>query len=258
MAEFTTKNRTPLNIIILIVWLLITAIDNWIEKDTSTPIQWIAFILMFLAIIYVNFISVVDEVELEEEHYVPSLQDKQVSELINDEPEWRDDFNNKMNELYKEDSKKEDSFEKINNDITDFREKNKDWISNGDGTKTKTVFVVQPIHVTQEEFNEKIQNNQIDMETKDNNKELPKALANPEIVIGYSLHNVHKKFRPMYNDICEFAINGSPKTEAEITAKLKPYGHPFTTERSNTNTLAFNLDSSPKIRIPESGYFGIK
>lgn len=246
MAEFTTKNRLPLNIFIIILWLLVTAIDNWIEKDTSTTIQWIAFGTMVLSLIYVNFISVVDEVELEEEHYVPSLQDKQVSELVNDEPEWRDDFTNKMNKLYADgDVKKE-----LNPRLT------QGWTPNGDGTMTKTVFVMQPINITQEEFNEKI-NPQI-MENTESKKELPKALANPEIVLGYSLHNINKKYHPMYADICGFAIGAEPKTEAAITAKLVVYGYKYTTERSGKTTIAFNVESDPKVRIPEAGYFEVK
>lgn len=249
MAEFTTKNRTPLNIIIVILWLLITAIDNWIEKESSTTIQWVAFVIAVLSLIYINFISVVDEVELEEEHYPVSLQDKQVSELIDNEPDWRDDFNNKMNKLYADG----DTEEKSNNTIAP--ELAQGWHKNGDGTMSKTVFVMQPINITQEEFDNKI-NQQIDME-KETNKELPKALANPDVVTGYSLHNINKKHRGMYADICGFAI-GVPKKESEVTAKVTSYGHKFTTERSGKTTLAFNIECEPKLRIPEKGYFEVK
>lgn len=254
MTEFTTKNRVPLNIIIVILWLLITAIDNQIEKDTSTPIQWVAFILMFFALIYVNFISVVDEVELEEEHYVPSLQDKQVEELEKSDIEWND----LVEVLYNKDS------------LSD--EQSKEYLSKYghldatgspipkealDGKqKMKTVFIMQPINITQEEFDNKI-NPQIDME-KETKTELPKALTNPDVVTGYSLHNINKKHRGMYADICGFAIGVEPKKESEILAKVTSYGQKFTTERSGKTTIAFNIETEPKIRIPEKGYFEVK
>lgn len=240
MAEFTCKNRGALTILITLIFGILMFIDYKIEMESSTWTQWVFFWIGIMLIIYIHFIACVDEVEYSQEYHsfesAPSMQDKQVAELTE--------------ELKAQEITLGMGYPASKEDI--------EWANQKpEQSKEKIFYVVQPIHVTQEEFNEKI-NPQIDMENKDNNKELPKALANPEIVIGYSLHNVHKKFRPMYNDICEFAINGGTKTEADITAKLKLYGYTFTTERADKNTIAFNLDSSPKIRLPEKGYFGIK
>ncbi len=232
-------NKWPITLVIIIAGLVFGWVDAAIEKETSTWVQWAIFLICIILILLIHFYTIVDEVEYEEEYYPfepPSLQDKQVAELTE--------------ELKAQEITLGIGYPASKEDI--------EWANQKpEHSKEKIFYVVQPIHVTQEEFNEKINTNNIDMK-EEVKKELPKALADPEIVIGYSLHSIFKKHRPMYDDICGFAINGGTKTEAEITGRLRSYGFPFTVEKPKGNCIAFNIESSPAIRLPEKGFFGIK
>ena len=250
MEKFARKNQTPLTTAIVLIAALTMIIDWWLEKQTSTTVQWWAFIIAVILLIYVNFVATADVIEYEEEYYphekgehsVPSLQDKQVEELT------------KQIEHH-EDAWKEAGIAVHDNLKVEYSDK--DPKAKVD-SKTRTVYVVQPIHVTEEELQKTINNNQIDMETEKPKNELPKALEDPQIVTGYSLHNINKKYRSMYGDICQFATTGERKTKEDLIAKVKLYGFPYTVDLKSNITIAFDMQCEPKVRIPESGYFGIK
>lgn len=245
MAPFVCKNKAPLTAIIILLAILVGLIDWWLEHETSTFIQWCAFVFAVISLMYIHFIACVDEVEYEEEKYqndnhpIHSFQERQVEELTDSlTEEQAAEYLNKYGHLDAEG-----------------KEMPKELL---DKTKNRTVFVLQPIHVTESELEEKLNNNnQIDMETN-NNKELPKALQDPKIVNGYSLHNINKKYRSMYGDICQFATVGAKKSEEELMAKVKLYGYPVTVDKPKDGAIAFELACEPKLRIPETGYFGIK
>lgn len=241
MAEFVCNNRIKLSAIIIIVGFLLGLLDRHIENESSTLIQWVLFFIVLISVLYINFIHCVNDVEYaDDEEYigvgnVPNLQDRQVAELTKDSHPFHD-------------------FKKPKEYKT-----NKQEDGNGglDNSKEKIYYVMQPVHVTQDEFDTKIKP-QIDMADEKSKTQLDKAPAEPEIVLGYSLHSIPKKYRSMYGDICQFATVGGKKTEEELMAKIKVYGQPVKVDKPKDGAIAFEIASEPKLRIPEAGYFGIK
>ena len=142
MAEFTTRNRTQLSVIIIILWILITAIDNWIEKESSTTIQWIALGIAVVCLIYVNFISVVEDVDIEEEYYVPNIKDiskMSLQEQAAHELEFQDKLEKGELVLVNTEG------EHVKESSADIAKLHAGWKPNPDGSATKTVFIMQPI-----------------------------------------------------------------------------------------------------------------
>lgn len=115
----------------------------------------------------------------------------------------------------------------------------------------KVAVIVQPmVVVSDSEFNEKTDT----MKTPIEKNELPKVEAPKKPAGGitsYSIAGVHIRYRKMFDDFHSFAVTHGPKSEAELVAKLAPYGFPYTIERSG-NLVAFNLGF---IRMPNRGFF---
>lgn len=262
MTEFSIKNKGPLTFLIVIICALIMVIDGWLEKDTNTTVQWVVFALGVISLMYIHLMAGAGDIEYEEEYIEPNIVDiskMSLQEQVAHELEFAEKVKNGELKLMR--AGEEELVGVLDKNDGHYNENNYKLKDNPD--KEKTIFIVQPITVTQEELKEKIEEltnnnetNNIDMETKDT-----KSLGDgPQIntVINYSLHNIHKKHRGLYADIAEFATKGTKKTEAELTAKLRSWGLEFTVDKPKSYALAFDVKSEPKLRIPESGYFAIK
>lgn len=237
MTNFASRNKISLTIIIILSWIVLSLADYKIEGDGSTPIQWVLFSSTVVSLVFIHLIAVVNEVEYEEEYYEPSLKDKQKEESTGQEflvpigydPE--EITSNRKNKL------------------------SEGWAKNPDGTISKTVFVVQPIHVTQDEFEEKINNKTINMEKKAAS-ELKAAQPKPEAIKNYSVGHLPTKYRAIYMDVCGFATSGlEDKSYDDLIKKVRAHGHPFKEDRPHDNLIAFEL---PFLRLPKEGYFGVK
>lgn len=242
MTNFASRNRIPLTIIIIVLWIVLSLVDYKIEGGGSTPIQWALFLTTAVSLIFIHLVAVVNEVEYEEEYYEPSLQDKQIEELTE-----REDFLVRLGDV-KHDQPIIEKSEKLN-------KLSEGWAKNADGSLSKTVFVVQPIHVTQEEFEEKINNKTINMEKKAAS-ELKAAKPKPEAIKNYSVGHLPTKYRAIYMDVCGFATSGLvDKSYDDLIKKVRVHGHPFKEDRPHDDLIAFEL---PFLRLPKEGYFGVK
>ncbi len=243
MTNFASRNKAPLTFLIIIFWAVLSFIDYKIEDKSSTTIQWLLFAVMVIGIGFIHFISASNEIEYTEEHYptnnggfpIPGFEgDPQVGEII-EEPVLQ------YHEHYHDHGNRDAAGNLI---APVFK----------DHVKQRMVYIVQPINVTEEEFNEKI-NPQINMERK-SAKELKPATEKLVPIVTYGLTNIPQKFKAMYGDICNFATSGEPKTEDEITKKIMGYGRPYTAIRPEDGLVAFEIENG--IRLPEAGYFGVK
>lgn len=242
MTNFASRNKISLTVIIILSWIVLSLADYKIEGEGSTPIQWVLFASMVVSLVFIHLIAVVNEVEYEEEYYQPNLQDKQTEELTEEQSEQ---YLTKYGHL-----------DAAGNEIPDNLKKlHAGWAKNPDGTVSKTVFVVQPIHVTQDEFEEKINNKTINMEKKAAS-ELKAAQPKPEAIKNYSVGHLPTKYRAIYMDVCGFATSGlEDKSYDDLIKKVRAHGHQFKEDRPHDNLIAFEL---PFLRLPKEGYFGVK
>jgi len=245
MTNFASRNKVPLTILIIILWAVFSFIDYKIEGKSSTMIQWILFFVTIIILVFTHFIAAADEIEYQEEQYPIQNCGFPLPGGPEDESEiTKEDIMTIVHDYAIEEHYKTHPKENVL----------EGWKPNGDGTMSKTVFVMQPINITQDEFNEKI-NPQINMERK-SVKELKPATEKLVAIITYKANNIPQRFKAMYGDICNFATSGEPKTEDEITKKIMGYGRPFKTDRPQDGLVAFEIENG--IRLPEAGYFGVK
>lgn len=79
-----------------------------------------------------------------------------------------------------------------------------------------------------------------------------------EGIKGFSLHNIHKKWRPMYQDICAFALH-AVQNEHEVDAKVQKWGLKYQKARAGSNLIAYVIEHGwGNQRIPEAGFFEVK
>lgn len=75
---------------------------------------------------------------------------------------------------------------------------------------------------------------------------------------SYSLHNVNKRYRAMFDDMCSFSVNNGVKSEQMVIDHFRKYGYPLDIKRPENEPkglIAFNLGF---LRIPLEGFFEVK
>lgn len=269
MITLFRNNRNPLTLLVCIVTFVLMYLCYLLENQSSTIIQWIIFAAGLLCAIYLQFSDLEDDVEYPEENY--ELADHRAQKIIQelDERDNSEGFSHsdpiQISSVSLQKVKNEDiwidenSSFKIDGDVKKWHGKTSMDLSPLKESEPikRTVFVVQPITITQEEFNEKFNQNN-NMETNKPSAVGPAPKAEPQKeqpIVSYSLHGIPQKWRAMVDDICSYATRGEKKKLEDIVAKIAIYGHPYQTERKYHNLVAFKFDF---IRIPAVGYFGIK
>jgi hypothetical protein len=74
---------------------------------------------------------------------------------------------------------------------------------------------------------------------------------------SYSLHNVNKRYRAMFDDMCSFSVNNGVKPEQMVIDHFRKYGYPLDIKRPENEPkglIAFNLGF---LRIPMEGFFEV-
>lgn len=229
MKEIICNNRSKLSIIISIIALALGWIDAQIEKETSNTIQWIIFFAAIISLFYINFVACIDDVVYEEEP--EKKENKNQISIVNFDPTPMSfhQFRRMM--------------EAQNHKDTPAKPINRETIN-----KLKQVKMDNINKKPAAEINAKSEGPQIE-----------KAPEQPKIepVKGYSLHNVHKKWRPMYQDVCSFAIS-SVKTENELDKKVLTWGYKFEKIRGGEELVAYViLTDGGNQRIPNAGFFAV-
>lgn len=264
MIRLFKNNRNPLTLLTIIITFALMYLCYCIENQSSTIIQWIIFVAGLMFCIYLQFSDLEDDIEWSENDY--DFDDKRAEKIIQEQdnsdnvPGEFPHFpltNEQANEVGWVPLKPFPEGQVLNTkepitgvtmDLSHLKEMK---------PIKKTIFVVQPINITEHEFNEKInQNNNMETNKQSAAKpELESAPKKEQPIVSYSLHGIPQKWRAMVDDICSYATRGEKKKLEDIKAKIAVYGQPYKTETKYHNLVAFKFDF---IRIPVEGYFGIK
>jgi len=224
MANYLTNNKGKLSLIIIIICGAAGWIDSRIENETSNLFQWLDFFFCLIWLLILNFSTFDDSADVEY-----------------DEPESPtytpiDGFPIPV-------GSNRNSFLNFNQKPINMETNNKP--ANNVEPKTKAAPSVQ---------------------TEDNNQEeniAPKAKTSDDMpkiegIKGYSLHTIHKKWRPMYMDICSFATHAVP-VEAELDAKVQKWGLTFKKVRAGESLVAYVIEHGwGNQRIPDAGFIEVK
>ena len=267
MGTFINNNRGKLSTIAIAVAFLLAWLASFLPFQYVNILNWIIFIACVLTLGFINFADDLVDFDVLEEHAPGYDYDREVvpKQAVNSKPDDLLDADIKAIKTYialghtKEEAinafnkafgprKVIESTPEINQ--TEIKMENK---KNPEAPKAE-VTEKQPEIVIAPTFREETssENNTTSPEPADDGK--PK----PEGVKGYSLHNIHKRWRPMYQDVCSYAIS-TVKSETELDAVVNKWGNKNTKVRAGSNLVAYVVEHGlGNIRIPEAGFFEIK
>lgn len=256
MGTFINNNRGKLSLIAIAVAFLLAWLASFIFPEHEKITNWLIFIACLFVVGRINFIHFADDFDIQEE-FVPGYdyerekqpQAKTPSINIPDDvfkiqSKPSVDYSIPVEKLSFWDSKKAE----INQPEIKMKDKTNPEAPKAEVTEKKPEIVIAPT------FREELssENNAPSPEPVDDGK--PK----PEGVKGYSLHNIHKRWRPMYQDVCSYAIS-TVKSETELDAVVNKWGNKNTKVRAGSNLVAYVVEHGlGNIRIPEAGFFEIK
>lgn len=255
MGTFINNNRGKLSLIAIAVAFLLAWLASFIFPEHEKITNWLIFIACLFVVGRINFIHFADDFDIQEE-FVPGYDYDRESipqaRCTDDNLEFgtqsiREHFISTTKPTQKlsfwDSTKRE-----INQPEIQMKDKTNPEAPKAEVTEKQPEIVIAPTF--REESSS--ENNAPSPEPVDDGK--PK----PEGVKGYSLHNIHKRWRPMYQDVCSYAIS-TVKSETELDAVVNKWGNKNTKVRAGSNLVAYVVEHGlGNIRIPEAGFFEIK
>lgn len=255
MGTFINNNRGKLSIIAIAVAFLLAWLASFLPTSYINLVNWLIFIACILTLGFINFADDIVDFDVLEEH-APGYDYERGAEPQSKTPSNEIEFGDKnQRDVYIDslkpkqklsfwDSKKAE----INQPEIKMKDNKNPEAPKAEVTEKQPEIVIAPTF--REETSS--ENNAPSPEPVDDGK--PK----PEGVKGYSLHNIHKRWRPMYQDVCSYAIS-TVKSESELDAVVNRWGNKNTKVRAGSNLVAYVVEHGlGNIRIPEAGFFEIK
>lgn len=259
MGTFINNNRGKLSLIAIAVAILLAWLASWLIPQHENLSNWLILVACLFVLGRINFVHFSDEFDIQEE-FVPGYDyDREVvPEQLKDNTRNCQAINNQLVNLSGNQSDLNKPLEKLSFWDSKKAEINQPEIKMKDNKNPEApkseVKEKQPEIVLAPTFREEnnSENTAPAPEPTDDGK--PK----PDGVKGYSLHNIHRRWRPMYQDVCSFAIS-SVKTEAELDGIVNKWGNKNTKVRAGSNLVAYVVEHGlGNIRIPEAGFFEVK
>lgn len=267
MGTFINNNRGKLSLIAIAVAFLLAWLASFIFPEHEKITNWLIFIACLFVVGRINFIHFSDDFDIQEEFIPGHDYDREVvpKQAVNSKPDDLLDADIKAIKTYialghtKEEAINAfnkafgpgtviESIPEINQTEIKMKDNKNPEAPKAEVTQKQPEIVIAPTF--REESNS--ENTAPAPEPVDDGK--PK----PEGVKGYSLHNIHKRWRPMYQDVCSYAIS-TVKSESELDAVVNRWGNKNTKVRAGSNLVAYVVEHGlGNIRIPEAGFFEIK
>lgn len=199
---FLHKNRNPLSLSALFIGFVLIGFDYYITGIGSTSLQWVIFLLMIFAVIYLQFyLTLYDEIaEITPNHWI--AERKSINNVFAAEPPVI------------ETPELETNPDTLTNQNIPLME-NKNANEKTDPIVDKKEVIETPAVLNGQQV------------------VLP--------ITTYSNHSVPQKYRAMFDDIHQFAISGGSKTLNELEAKVKTHGHNFIAEFNGKKLVSFQF-----------------